>query len=477
MLIFSDGYPNEPVEVIVIDRSSSQTTASDLRQFLSGSNQTGLMSDYLTMAEQWLAEHFRQSTTSELTPTTKSKGQNRRRKRVADIDEKESMKKESMKTADDVIKRILWDSNLESENFCIGYLDRFLGLMEKNFSQFSWEDLASVDYTVLAIPKHRIQYFKYRKVIVWDKRKRLDNVFGSAGCRVTIADVVANYVEPEVTSHDESEKCTQPDERSENGYVVENDRDNNAEDDGDDSNGDGGGDDDSDSDDGICVTIDGKEDVGEENSEEEVEEDRGPWQNKLRPNYFLCQRITAPEVLENVGAMQNQILDMDSRYLQCCIPPHMLHITICTLGLYQPEHVEEVAEILRENRDDLAEMAKTGLSVDVSGVGNFFERVVYGKVNHDERFANYAQHVCMLIREAGINICDNYEFVPHMTILKVTRPVARHVGTKKVASWMYEDFRTTKFGTQAIDGIYLCAMKGEKLPGKFYDSPAHISFV
>lgn len=428
------------------------------------------MSDYLTMATQWLTENFRQSATSELT-STKLKGKNRRQKRVADI-EKESPKKESMKTAEDVIKRILWDSNLESENFSVGYLDRFLGLMEKNFSQFSWEDLASVDYTVLAIPKHRIQYFKYRKVIVWDKRKRLDNVFGSAGCKVTITDVIANYVEPEMTSsNDESEKCVQP-EWSENGHV-KNDRDNNIVDDDD---NDSNGNDDDDSDDGICITLDGKQDVGEENSEDEVE-DKGPWQNKLRPNYFLCQRITVPEVLENVSAMQNQILDMDSRYLQCCIPPHMLHVTICTLGLYQPEHIEEVATILRENRDDLAEMAKSGMSVDISGVGNFFERVVYGKVNHDERFANYAQHVCMLIREAGINICDNYEFVPHMTILKVTRPVARHVGTKKVASWMYEDFRNMKFGTQVIDGIYLCAMKGEKLPGQFYDSPANISFL
>ena len=62
-----------------------------------------------------------------------------------------------MKTADDVVKRILWDEKLDKDDFLVGYIDRFKGIQEKYFSAFSWEDLASVDYDVLAVPKHRIQ--------------------------------------------------------------------------------------------------------------------------------------------------------------------------------------------------------------------------------------------------------------------------------------------------------------------------------
>ncbi|QQP41578.1 Leukocyte receptor cluster member 9, partial [Caligus rogercresseyi] len=58
----------------------------------------------------------------------------------------------------------------------------FLGVLEKPFSEFCWEDLASVDdMEVFAIPRHRIQYFKYRGEKVWDKASRLDLVFGSSG--------------------------------------------------------------------------------------------------------------------------------------------------------------------------------------------------------------------------------------------------------------------------------------------------------
>lgn len=77
-------------------------------------------------------------------------------------------KKASMKTADDVIKRIQWDAELPQDEFLVGYIDRFLGIQEKYFTSFSWEDIASVDYSVLAVPKHRIEYFKYKDIKVWD---------------------------------------------------------------------------------------------------------------------------------------------------------------------------------------------------------------------------------------------------------------------------------------------------------------------
>jgi uncharacterized protein (UPF0248 family) len=101
-------------------------------------------------------------------------------------------KKAPMKTATDVISRILWDNKINPKDFTIGYLDRFIGIVEREFSDFSWEDIASVDYDVLSIPKHRIQYFKYCGDIVWDKRERIDNIFGSTGSGCTILEVIGN---------------------------------------------------------------------------------------------------------------------------------------------------------------------------------------------------------------------------------------------------------------------------------------------
>ena len=91
-------------------------------------------------------------------------------------------KKQPMKTAADVIKRIEWDELMPRESFVIGYLDRFEGLVEDNFTKFSnWGNLVDAEYEALAIPQHRIEYFKYKGTKVWDKKSELDLVFGSSG--------------------------------------------------------------------------------------------------------------------------------------------------------------------------------------------------------------------------------------------------------------------------------------------------------
>ncbi|XP_066580585.1 leukocyte receptor cluster member 9 isoform X2 [Amia ocellicauda] len=95
----------------------------------------------------------------------------------------EDEKKPPMRTADDVIARIRWDPSLDASLFSVGFLDRFLGLLERPFSQFSWDaELCSVDCSQeLAVPRHRIQYFNCGGRRVWDRAARLDRVFGSTG--------------------------------------------------------------------------------------------------------------------------------------------------------------------------------------------------------------------------------------------------------------------------------------------------------
>ncbi|XP_010742632.3 leukocyte receptor cluster member 9 [Larimichthys crocea] len=92
-------------------------------------------------------------------------------------------KKPRMRTADDVISRILWDPSVDASEFVVGYVDRFLGVLERPFNDFNWDaNPCDCDYTTeLALPRHRIQYFTYRGHRVWDRHSRTDRVFGSTG--------------------------------------------------------------------------------------------------------------------------------------------------------------------------------------------------------------------------------------------------------------------------------------------------------
>jgi uncharacterized protein (UPF0248 family) len=84
--------------------------------------------------------------------------------------------KSKLRPASDVLNRLRWDPHLNSEEYIVGYEDRFLGALEIDLE--SWKSESTDEEFV---PLHRILYFK-RKVggeIIWDRKKRLDKVFGS----------------------------------------------------------------------------------------------------------------------------------------------------------------------------------------------------------------------------------------------------------------------------------------------------------
>ncbi|OAP64461.1 poly(A) polymerase [Fonsecaea erecta] len=84
-----------------------------------------------------------------------------------------------MRSAQDVLKRLQWDTDLDMSKYVIGYLERFAGIKEiparKWLSEVTEEEW---------IPQHRIKYFKRlsengEDEIVWDREKRIDKIFGT----------------------------------------------------------------------------------------------------------------------------------------------------------------------------------------------------------------------------------------------------------------------------------------------------------
>jgi hypothetical protein len=111
--------------------------------------------------------------------------------------EYDQTKKCSMKTIEDVIARIEWDTRLDKRYFRIGYIDHFLGLQEKPYNDFDFKiDLSTINdqqTNISALSKYRIQYFKYINEIIWDKESRTDLIFGSTGSQQTIDDVIKRH--------------------------------------------------------------------------------------------------------------------------------------------------------------------------------------------------------------------------------------------------------------------------------------------
>lgn len=215
-LIIIVSYPNKPPEIIITAPRLIPDQISLVQKLLQSYsetliNQPMILSIYSRLLK-WFDENNIQALTintnnnTSTTPRSPTNGKtisssipnnNNHTKTAIDEHNQEDLKKSSMKTVEDVKSRIEWDTNLDKQYIRVGYIDPFLGLQEKPFNDFDFNlALTSInDHQTnnLSIPKYRIQYFKYGNEIIWDKKSRIDLLFGSTGNQQTISDVIKRH--------------------------------------------------------------------------------------------------------------------------------------------------------------------------------------------------------------------------------------------------------------------------------------------
>ncbi|EDO48331.1 predicted protein, partial [Nematostella vectensis] len=323
--------------------------------------------------------------------------------------ESKGSKKAPMKTATDVISRILWDKQLNKDDFCVGYLDRFIGVMERPFTEFSWEDLASVDYNVLAIPKHRIQYFKYRGNIVWDKRERIDDVFGSTGSGTTILDVLK-----EDPSADNGVNGNQSEEKSEMFLLEELER----------------------------------------NDEAESQVRNSKTGKTSGPNYFLAVKVCDPEIVNHIQEFQCEVVKQDPLLSDSMTQPQHLHLTLLMLTLPSPQQVALATEVLKGLRHALTSITPSSYNLKFKAVGSFRDRILYIGVENSKELRQLVKMLRLEFLKAGVQVEANRdEFQPHLTVCRASKMMTSHEKCSKVFSYFAKTYRNTLFGSQCIDSL------------------------
>ena len=444
--IITAEYPTQPVNIVIKSKNLSPYDQESLLSHLNGQQNVTLL-EIPSAAKTWLDQQNIDLTSIPSTPEKKKREKLKGKKNKSKVEEPISGKAAPMKTAEDVINRILWDEQLPNECFVIGYLDRFVGVTEKPFSVFSWEDLASVDYDVLAIPKHRIQYFKYKSRVVWDKLSRRDDVFGSTGGTQKITDIIQ-----EVNEEEREAKSHQPDTAIS---------------------------DSEDSDDDIEIDT-GCSLVQKNDSEASVIETplfprEKYWGARIRPTHFLALRITNPEVIAKVKELHDCILEMEPDYNQCVIHTDRLHMTLACLGLDTEEDIARAVTVLKKYKED-ARMADTPkIDVTFQNLEQFVNNTLYASAEPKETITEFVNNLKLAFWEAGVSIRDVFDFVPHMTILKLSMQFGREKKTRYLDPRLFQAFGSSKFGSQTVDNISLCTMSDDRQPDGFYICPASIT--
>ncbi|KAK2910153.1 leukocyte receptor cluster member 9 isoform X2 [Channa argus] len=439
---------------------------------------------------------------------------------------KEANKKPRMRTADDVISRILWDPLVSASEFVVGYLDRFLGVLERPFCDFNWEtNPCDCDYSAeLALPRHRIQYFTYRGHRVWDRHSRTDRVFGSTGqtlappfggeeevkedreqqqeCLKTTKEwtsAVCGQEENEAecthteSTHLEEEKTNEmnihtpgttqlapkcrgkisQEQQESQGACVEEEAPNRLHTSADQKEG---------------VSI--KQEVEEEEWEESWEskedvlshvgvvdscqnplaprEQRGKTPGggrppKKQPTHFITFRANTPAVLSCFQQLQEEITSILPSSAPHWQKASCLHVTLCLLVLPSPAEVATAGEILRRFAH-LDRNPPVAVTFPVK-LKHFNGRVLFLSPQPQLHLHQLNSGLQEAYRKKGLLHRDSYSPRYHLTLAKLNweeEKIFEGVGDLKVGKGL-------NFGRLPVNTLHLCSIGGSKVDG-FYET-------
>eukprot|EP00164_Ancoracysta_twista_P004522 GFYU01006102.1.p1 GENE.GFYU01006102.1~~GFYU01006102.1.p1 ORF type:complete len:1730 (-),score=510.95 GFYU01006102.1:75-5264(-) len=351
----------------------------------------------------------------------------------------------SMRPSWDVIARLKYDQDLPQSLFTVGYLDRFSGIQEKMFTDFDWENaIDTVDNNTLAIPQHRIEYFKYRDAFVWHKADRIDDFFGSLGGK-KIAQAIYDY--------DLAHPFPSDDEGTD-GDGSDNESETNASE----------------------ATTEG--DTGAQRDPTAALEIKklAISSDSSRPNHYLCFRVTDPEILEGVKAVQSGMLQFNPEYERGMSDLKTLHVTLAMLRLSSEADIKRAQAALDVLQWHLQKMFPPQVEITFEGVYHFRDRVVYVAPSHKELLTEFVNIANMEFKKHNVNVIIQAQtYTPHMTIFKQTREMSRSMGNMDRASYLSHLNR--HFGTQAVDAIHVASMIKPKADDGFAVREAGVSNV
>nr|XP_057912263.1 leukocyte receptor cluster member 9 isoform X2 [Doryrhamphus excisus] len=428
----------------------------------------------------------------------KQKKKKGNRNKAAKSKEKEAKddisKKPRMRTADDIISRIVWDPSVDASQFLVGYVDRFLGVLERPFSEFNWDaDPCDCDYTTeLALPRHRIQYFTYKGHRIWDRHSRTDRVFGSTGQSLAPPFGGEEEVEGKETpaeGREERGQATREEPPAVNGQGMDRTTTDSAH-----------LEDNTHTSDSAQASL-GRPCVAEEaansltasavKEERLVQEERtaegeegfesqdtstpsvplgqgsenhGGRPPKKKPTHFITFRANTPAILSCFQQLQEEITALLPSSAPHWQTSSSLHVTLCLLVLAGPAEVAAAEEILREFvRLDRNPPVAVAFPVKLK---HFNGRVMYLSPQPQLRLQQLNSGLQEAYRRRGWLHRDSYNPRYHLTLAKVKdkdgERIFSDVGDMKVGKGF-------NFGRLPVNTLHLCVMGGPGVDG-FYET-------
>eukprot|EP01012_Entosiphon_sulcatum_P034573 TRINITY_DN4386_c0_g1_i2.p1 TRINITY_DN4386_c0_g1~~TRINITY_DN4386_c0_g1_i2.p1 ORF type:complete len:682 (-),score=156.80 TRINITY_DN4386_c0_g1_i2:889-2934(-) len=190
--------------------------------------------------------------------------------------------------------------------------------------------------------------------------------------------------------------------------------------------------------------------------------------------HFVGIHISSAAVREEVRKLQQQL---KFRRGDTFVPPVGLHVNLCSLHCFTPEHLEKASRLLHCAQDIFAD--ETDLHFRLRGLRHHKGRVLFVAVDPSAALEQARQRLLGYFRQHAPELVSptaeaNAEVhYPHVTLLKTrnTNTVWQTIEKQQLEEWSKHDF-----GSETITQLDLCAADEKKKDG-YYSVVASVTVV
>ena len=202
---------------------------------------------------------------------------------------------------------------------------------------------------------------------------------------------------------------------------------------------------------------------------------------EYRSTHFLAVQVTNKELVRELVGVQRRIVEQEPILHECCMKEGLFHITLGMLRIDDIQGIQAAVDMVDQLKDDAAALIHgRDKSLEIKNLSQFGHRVVYAEVHPSD--PKLFQDMVHLINTRFTAIKDkvkstnDFEFIPHLTLLKVSRPIARLRKTKYIDQSHYSASAAQHFGSQGLDNLQLCIIESSTRRDGFYTTLTDIKF-
>ena len=205
-----------------------------------------------------------------------------------------------------------------------------------------------------------------------------------------------------------------------------------------------------------------------------TQEPKDSFPEEERSTHFLAIRITERGIVEQAKLLQDHIVEKEPVLSECCMKSGLFHVTLGMLRLANDEGIREAMEVMEDLGEILREYRAKhpDFRLKIEGMETFGQRVLYGVVKPEPKdvFWEFISVVANRIATTSPNIVvtNKFEFTPHLTVLKINRPISRLRNSKYIPGGHYQDLEGMTFGVQPVNNLQLCVIEASTRFDGFY---------